>query len=557
MGSILADDIIFESYPNEPDISLYDNVEYFCAIDLPSTEKRNSLFRRYPQLIPMSADESTVNSTAVPDITPSMAATIPHAVYEQLNNDFLPAAKAVAGAGTNLLKAFHFLQESLISYCDATHKLIKSADSANEKSKHEAAELSKVFKKFVQVVNANPQHIAKFEAISLKINDYSSKDKEKTKSEITDYKKELKKISKKGSSREVTDFNRRAARDWTRQQELRYKFFNEKITEWIEGFASLSNIFDDNEVEHIVATSQVVPKKEENPAPVVDWHQESHDHAAKIVQEEVVHHPIVPPPIQPPIQSAKTRASTDSSVASSLDDIPSARKPTLDNGVTLVSNHRRNSIEITPARVAPITIPPPPVASPRAYESIQHERVTSYHQPENTAPGVSSRAGRTIPGAVPVFGLTGEIPKVNVPVETRYVPTRNGYTPYNVVTSDQIRVGRVVQNPITEEQMNVKKFQVESNYVANASPSHQPRKPMIPRKEHVNEDFTVATAFNPSQYGSILIVNDDFNASSGEQMTVNRGDKVILLKCGSRGWVFVRDAVSMRTGWVPEPFVNL
>lgn len=38
----------------------------------------------------------------------------------------------------------------------------------------------------------------------------------------------------------------------------------------------------------------------------------------------------------------------------------------------------------------------------------------------------------------------------------------------------------------------------------------------------------VPASFLPSQYGSILIVNDDFNASSGEQITVNRGDKVSI-----------------------------
>lgn len=33
--------------------------------------------------------------------------------------------------------------------------------------------------------------------------------------------------------------------------------------------------------------------------------------------------------------------------------------------------------------------------------------------------------------------------------------------------------------------------------------------------------------FNASDYGRTLTVTQDFNATSGEQMTVNRGDRVI------------------------------
>lgn len=55
---------------------------------------------------------------------------------------------------------FSVFQEALSNYCDATHKLIKSADTAGHKSKNEARELSKVFKEFVQGVNAHQKVVS-------------------------------------------------------------------------------------------------------------------------------------------------------------------------------------------------------------------------------------------------------------------------------------------------------------------------------------------------------------------------------------------------------------
>lgn len=63
---------------------------------------------------------------------------------------------------------------------------------------------------------------------------------------------------------------------------------------------------------------------------------------------------------------------------------------------------------------------------------------------------------------------------------------------------------------------------MDSSYLPMAAPSHQAQQ----HSRNHSTDISVPSFFNPSQYGSILIVNDDFNASSGEQMTVNRGDKV-------------------------------
>uniref|UniRef100_A0A1I7TZX1 SH3 domain-containing protein n=1 Tax=Caenorhabditis tropicalis TaxID=1561998 RepID=A0A1I7TZX1_9PELO len=525
---------------------------------------------RYPPAIPMSVDEQAVP----PEISPSMAAKIPELVHEQLANQFLPAAKNLGQAGMHLLKTYYMFQEALSSYCDATHKLIMSADTAGHKSKNEARELSKVFKQFVQGVNAHQKVITEFDALAHKVHDYSNKEKEKLKAEYSEYKAKEKKLMKRKSGeteQDIVAFHRKEAAGWSKQQELRYKFFHEKLQSWINGYVEIGKLFQPELTAQPVVGGVVaaieVPVKQENHA---DWHHELHEDAAVVIAKEAqekAENVVVDQAVQ------DSRSNSTSSVATTLEELP--RRTTNDmTGVTLVSSHRRQSIEIQP--VPPVSQRPPPITTytappalpPKPIEqqyspvrqplpSARHDEDAYAHrhhadqvpqQPINSAPG-ARRAGSSIPGAVNVFGFANQS---NAQPNVRYTPVQNG-APYQVVTREHIRVGRVVDNPVTEEQMNAKKFHVDSTYVPMASPSHQSQQ----HSQNGSADISVPSYFNPSQYGSILIVNDDFNASSGEQMTVNRGDKVILLKCGNRGWVFVRDSISNRTGWVPEPYVSL
>ncbi|CAA86421.3 SH3 domain-containing protein [Caenorhabditis elegans] len=521
----------------------------------------------------MSVDEQAVP----PEVSPSMAANIPQMVHDQLAAQFLPAAKNLGQAGMHLLKTYYMFQEALSNYCDATHKLIKSADTAGHKSKNEARELSKVFKEFVQGVNAHQKVITEFDALAHKVHDYSNKEKDKLKTEFAEYKAKEKKLLKRKNGeteQDITAFHKKEAASWAKQQEMRYKFFNDKLQSWIHGYVEIGKLFQAQEVIVQPAVGSVIAAPveiETIPEDHKDWHQDLHEHAAVVAAEEIKEN--VEKKVDEAVQDS--RSNSTSSVATTLEDLPSSRRLTNDvSGVTLVSNYRRQSIEIQQlppnnsySHIAPPVLPPKPVVENPQYAPIRAQPVpvtrqeeSTYaprhnvvaeqvpQQPVNSAPGGVRRAGNTIPGAVNVFGFANQSnPQPNV----RYTPVQNS-TPYQVVTSDYIRVGRVVDNPVTEEQMNAKKFHVDSSYLPMAAPSHQAQQ----HSRNHSTDISVPSFFNPSQYGSILIVNDDFNASSGEQMTVNRGDKVILLKCGSRGWVFVRDSISNRTGWVPEPYVN-
>ncbi|KAF1746865.1 hypothetical protein GCK72_023323 [Caenorhabditis remanei] len=528
---------------------------------------------RYPPVIPMSVDEQAVP----PEVSPSMAANIPQMVHDQLANQFLPASKNLGQCGMHLLKTYYMFQEALSNYCDATHKLIMSADTAGHKSKQEARELSKVFKQFVQGVNAHQKVITEFDALAHKVHDYSNKEKEKLKAEFAEYKSKEKKIMKRKNGeteQDITAFHRKEAANWAKQQEMRYKFFNEKLHSWINGYIEIGKLYQSETVIANPVVGGVVAAPAPQPEHHEDWHHELHQDAAVVAAEEAKEK--VAATVTEATQDS--RSNSTSSVATTLEELP--RRDTIDNtGVTLVSNHRRQSIEIQPVPQpaprpistynAPPVLPPKPIE--QHYVPIRSQPVSATRhdegtyaprppvvaeqvpqQPVNSAPGGVRRAGNTIPGAVNVFGFANQS---NAQPNIRYTPVQNG-TPYQVVTRENIPVGRVVDNPVTEEQMNVKKFHVDSNYVPMAAPSHQSQQQHQYHSRAESTDISVPSYFNPSQYGSILIVNDDFNASSGEQMTVNRGDKVILLKCGSRGWVFVRDSISNRTGWVPEPYVN-
>lgn len=89
-----------------------------------------------------------------------------------------------------------------------------------------------------------------------------------------------------------------------------------------------------------------------------DWHQDLHEHAAVVAAEEIkenvekvkhnlmrVYH-IKFQKVDEAVQDS--RSNSTSSVATTLEDLPSSRRLTNDvSGVTLVSNYRRQSIEVS------------------------------------------------------------------------------------------------------------------------------------------------------------------------------------------------------------------
>ncbi|PAV74879.1 hypothetical protein WR25_04026 [Diploscapter pachys] len=310
--------------------------------------------------------------------------------------------------------------------------------------------------------------------------------------------------------------------------------------------------------------------------------------------------------------------SQNSSPGGTISRVPSMRRDTEHStGVALVSNTKRHS-QLVPQNVEPrrtstlqdrvvydakpvplpirqerpdegvtfstgMTLSPGiPSQAPQAHSTFDSdlEETVRYVPPPPAVlpPGIPRAPGeRKFPGAVPVFGM---LPS-NDAAAARYQPPANdnrlyansvtqydsGYQPprsRSPIPPVQTQNTSYMNSPefprryndtsyvITAEELNRPKYVVEADYNPGVSPAHRPP----PKTNAAAEKVMVPAPFLPSQYGSILIVNDDFNASSGEQITVNRGDKVTLLKCGTRGWVFVKETVSGRTGWIPSPYIN-
>ncbi|CAD6191064.1 unnamed protein product [Caenorhabditis auriculariae] len=532
----------------------------------------------------------------------------PEVYYKQLSEDFVPAVKLVSIAGQNLLKNYNAFQKSSDEYLRAMYALVKSADRAMIPAKRQSSELSSILAEYGRAIEAHKPCIDTLTVIVQKISAYGSHEKDKLKEDHATYKKQEKEILKARKKQlknesDVDAFYREASAKWNHQQEMRYKFFNEKHRQWFEKYGEMVGKINFNKLK---LNQPVV----EAPVPD-DWHEQQHNEPAAIV--------VAPPATNAVVEdhaltkTEKDRASTNTSLASELDDLPSRRLTSeYIPGITLLSTTRResayqpvqgvNGVNIstqslqnqsrrasnqnytTTGGVALVGLTNDYREQKTQYQNVevQSERRTytndgyenqvvreqyrqtrevdqpagyrndyqeSYQkQPVNYAKGTSKPA---IAGGVPLLGLTSNN-RSSSPVAPSKRFSNQPEAPYSVVTSKQIPVGRVVENPMTEEEMNRKKYQVDSNYDPISSPAHQ--KPSANR--NANEEVFVPTQFTPSQYGSILIVNDDFNASSGEQVTVNRGDKVILLKSGTRGWVYVRDAVTGRTGWIPAPYVN-
>ena len=45
------------------------------------------------------------------------------------------------------------------------------------------------------------------------------------------------------TEQDITAFHRKEAANWAKQQEMRYKFFNEKLHSWINGYVLKKFIF--------------------------------------------------------------------------------------------------------------------------------------------------------------------------------------------------------------------------------------------------------------------------------------------------------------------------
>uniref|UniRef100_A0A915C142 IMD domain-containing protein n=1 Tax=Parascaris univalens TaxID=6257 RepID=A0A915C142_PARUN len=86
-----------------------------------------------------------------------------------------------------------------------------------------------------------------------------------------------------------------------------------------------------------------------------------------------------------------------------------------------------------------------------------------------------------------------------------------------------------------------------------------PDKEAIFRPSNINAVPTafVQQPFMASDYGKLLTCIHNFHAQTADQLSLRPGEKVVLIKCGSKGWIFAKHVESQRTGWFPSRYVQL
>ncbi|KAK6760587.1 hypothetical protein RB195_021884 [Necator americanus] len=482
---------------------------------------------------------SSASKTMLDELSDSGKAKIPVDVCTQLTAEFVPAVKEISKAGTELLRVYQALEKSSALYVHALEALVKSSKKAFPGAKTHANGLNELVAQYKQMLDQHKRSVAEFSSLVVKTTRYSSEEKIKIKDMLAKFQKEEKALEhqrKKGTknSSDMQSFVNESAEEFLRQQEMRYKFFYEKHRAW---FLSYSNLFQQKENGVTGATEKKVDEK-----PKVDTIEAA---TTVLSASDCV---------------SKTGHSRVDSLAHSTVISPSSRKSTTDNftETNALESTKLQSTSSTGSptqerQVAEVT-PAPAVVDAATQSASESPLIITKESPILTQipeQYVNSEWNNNVV-EIPVR----EYALSNVERRHSYVPVVDPMD-YRPEEPENKRVnerrppvgGRLVLPPIEN---NRPFYQVESEFISQAPPTHRPSIHTQPKPA----PSVVPPLFNNSDYGRILTVTQDFNATSGEQITVNRGNKVVLIKNGSRGWIFIKDADSQRTGWIPAPFVT-
>ncbi|KAL3103169.1 hypothetical protein niasHS_002355 [Heterodera schachtii] len=67
----------------------------------------------------------------------------------------------------------------------------------------------------------------------------------------------------------------------------------------------------------------------------------------------------------------------------------------------------------------------------------------------------------------------------------------------------------------------------------------------------------ISPMFAPTDYGRLIECTTPFSAQGDNQLSLAIGERVLLVKSGTRGWVLGRSTDGVRSGWFPAKFVKL
>uniref|UniRef100_A0A0N5ABF4 SH3 domain-containing protein n=1 Tax=Syphacia muris TaxID=451379 RepID=A0A0N5ABF4_9BILA len=67
----------------------------------------------------------------------------------------------------------------------------------------------------------------------------------------------------------------------------------------------------------------------------------------------------------------------------------------------------------------------------------------------------------------------------------------------------------------------------------------------------------IPKVFNDADNGRLLVCKREFHGQTSSQLSLNVGDRIVLMKSGSKGWILAKNVETQRTGWFPSRFVEL
>ncbi|CAJ0947093.1 unnamed protein product, partial [Mesorhabditis belari] len=444
-------------------------------------------------------------------------------IQAQLGNHFLPAVKNVAISGNELLRAFQGLQKATENYCGTLGAFARSAKGASPEAEKYGKNLLEISKQFKEVMQHHERSVNKFHEFVIKTNKFSTEEKDKQKDLFGSFQKMEKTLQKNKNQEKLDSFYAEQKGTHVRQQEMRYKFFMDKHEEWFQTYVDL-----------IEYCQEVANKEDERSKEVEQPKAVIAAVTAEVVEEA--------PKANGHKESESNKTSTRSSSASSIEGVRT-RVSTQDdpNSISLISEKQRKSVLVEP-KTAAHTLSSTDQSRAQSFVAPSQQNQPIYQNQQNPLAEIAQENV--------VFTQSRDW-ELNPPPPIEY----RARDPSPVRTRPALQPLQTYAPPAPEPvpqrappKFGYQVFPPMTTPVYAAAPATKPTPAPRPA--------IVPTMFSAHDYGMSLEVNEDFNANGQDQLTVNRGDRVILIKSGNRGWIFIKEQATNRTGWIPAQFAS-
>ncbi|GMR61786.1 hypothetical protein PMAYCL1PPCAC_31981 [Pristionchus mayeri] len=448
-------------------------------------------------------------------------------VQNQLEKGFLPAVRHVATSSADLYKAHQQLEKAAESHVAALKILAVSAETGQPGAKKHGIALERLTADYEQLLKFHKQTLVKLSFLASKTTTYANGEKDKLKEMQMTHQKKEKDLLRAEKKKEKTEdelgqFYMSEAKSFSNQQEMRYKFFVDKHLEWFDSFVPMLKQAETFLIQEEIR--EIAEEIKEHIEHQIENHNENHhehhnDHhelAREVIAEAIIKEEI----------KEKMRLDIEDKI---------------NEAVVRAVEHEVHE---------------------HLHEKLHHEaqEALNEHGHEFTEPPQKDKndylenlqkRGVAVP-VLPISALADQKPLK--PVEHDYdrtptSPPAEVHSPY-VDAQKALRPAMVPM--LHDDPVPAPAVIHHTQPVLISAPLVSPKP--VPKAE---TPVMVPVQFGASDYGKTLTVLQDYNASSGEQITVATGDKVVLIKSGTRGWIFVRDSVSQRTGWIPSPFASI